>query len=188
MNPEHLPSHAERGGAELEKAAHEQAEKLKGRYEKAGESSPEKQAERAHHARKETKEIFAREAGKEQRSGGEPSARAVRRVTRSQKQATYKHTMKHVQSEMNPAARTFSKVIHTPVVEKASDALGSTVARPNALLAGSMSAFILVTIVYMVARYYGYPLSGFESIGAFIVGWIIGLIYDYARLARTTRR
>lgn len=188
MNPERQPAHPERGGAELKDAAQEQVEKLKARHEKAAEQSPEKQAERAHQARKEAKEVFAREAGKEQRHGGEPTARAVRRVTRTEKRTTYKRTMKHIRSEMNPAARTFSKVIHAPAVEKTSEAVGSTVARPNAILAGSFSAFVVVTGVYLIARHYGYPLSGFETIGAFVVGWILGLIYDYARLMRLNAR
>lgn len=102
--------------------------------------------------------------------------------TRRQREASFKHQMEAVQSEMSPSERRFSKVIHNKTVETASDTLGATIARPNALLAGSISAFLLVTIVYLLAKYYGYRLSGFETIGAFVLGWVLGLIYDYVRL------
>lgn len=180
MNPEKQPS-SERSNIEAQAAAAERAEQLKDRLEKTGEHSPEQRTERVERARHEAKEVFAKEAGKEQHSGGEPTARAIRRVTAKEKKTTYKRTMKQIQSEMSPPARAFSKIIHTPVIEKASDAIGGTVARPNALLAGSMSAFILVTFVYLVARHYGYPLSGFETIAAFIFGWVLGITYDYLR-------
>ena len=83
---------------------------------------------------------------------------------------------------MSAPSRTFSKVIHNPVIEKTSEVVGSTVARPNALLAGSTVAFITVAVLYIVAKQYGYVLSGFESIGAFILGWLIGVSFDYVRL------
>jgi hypothetical protein len=90
--------------------------------------------------------------------------------------------MKHVRSEMSLPARTFSKVIHQPVVEKSSEILGSSLARPNAILAGSVSALILVTLTYLIARTFGYQLSGFETIGAFVLGWLIGIIYDFVKI------
>ncbi|HET7630277.1 MAG TPA: hypothetical protein VFK03_02790 [Candidatus Saccharimonadales bacterium] len=186
MNPERLSSH-ENSTAELEKAAEAQAEKLKNRAEKGQEQSPDNKAEAIERARHETKEVFSKEAGKEKRSGGEPDVRVVRRATKSQKQAHYKTTMKQIQSEMPPVSRVFSKVIHNPVIERSSEAVGATVARPNAILAGSVCAFMVVLVVYLVTKHYGYVLSGFETIGSFILGWVLGLIYDYTRVALAGR-
>lgn len=188
MNPEKQPSAPERGTTDIESAATERQEQLKSRLEKGAEQSPERQAEHTEQARKSVEQVFSKEAGKEQARGGEPTARAVRRVTSKEKQATYKHTMKQIRSEMSPGARAFSKVIHAPAVERASDTVGGSIARPNALLAGSMSAFLLVTAVYLLARHYGYALSGFETIAAFVFGWLLGLIYDYVRIMVTGRR
>jgi phosphate/sulfate permease len=66
--------------------------------------------------------------------------------------------------------------------------VGATVARPNALLAGAVSAFAVSIVVYLVARYYGYPLSGTESIAAFVGGWILGIIFDFMRVMVTGKR
>ena len=106
----------------------------------------------------------------------------IKRATKAQKKAGYKKTLKSIQKEMNPAERTFSKVIHNPVVEATSEVASKTVARPAALLAGSLSALVLTTIIYAVAKYFGYVLSGFEWIATFILGWVIGLIIDWIRV------
>ncbi len=107
---------------------------------------------------------------------------------RARAKASYKKTMKETQDHMKPAERTFSKVIHNPAVEKTSEVAGATVARPNAILAGSVSAFLLTLGLYMFAKYYGYPLKGSETIAAFVLGWIIGLLFDYLRVMITGKR
>jgi len=106
----------------------------------------------------------------------------IKKATKKQKQTEYKKTLKSIQKEMNPAERTFSKVIHNPVVEATSEIAGKTVARPAALLVGSLSALILTTIIYAIAKYYGYVLSGFEWIITFVIGWAIGLVIDWIRV------
>src|SRR5690606_6283914 len=93
----------------------------------------------------------------------------------------YDSIMTDARSHMTPAGRSFSKVIHNPVVESTSNVVGATIARPNAILAGSFMAFIVVLGVFLVARYYGYPLSGSESIVAFAGGWMLGIVFDYLR-------
>lgn len=170
-------------------AAAEQAEKLRkleSKAEKGAEQSGEKVAS---DARKETEAIFARESGKENRHGGEPTASpaTVRKITQREKNRVYKQTLARVQSEMSMPARTFSKVIHAPVIEKSSEIIGSTAARPNALLSGSVVALVLLSFVYAVSQTYGYQLSGFEMIAAYGLGYVLGLGGDYLK-ALTTRR
>ena len=96
--------------------------------------------------------------------------------------------MQEVQSQMSAPSRTFSEVIHNKVVEKASKAIGSTVARPNALLSGAVFAFILTLGVYLVAKNLGYPLSGFETIAVFILGWALGITFDFVKVMVTGRK
>ena len=186
-NPEQFKGSAE-NTVEHQQAAAEQSAELARKYEKAGETSPEHHAERVESARHETEAALSKEAGKE-RQGQEPSGvgRAFKRVTNDEKRAAYKQIMTHIRSEMSAPARAFSKFIHNRSVERVSGILGNSVARPNSVLTGSTCALVLVALVYVIAKIYGYPLSGFETIGAFILGWIIGLIYDYARALVTGR-
>lgn len=187
MNPEVLKPNGE-NNIEAQNAAAERSAELMKSAEKSAEQSPDKKSERVENARKETKEVFSKEAGKEKRSGGEPSFSGVQHATKKQRESSYKHTMKQIQSEMSAPARTFSKIIHNNVIEKSSEAVGSTLARPNAILAGSLTALILVSSVYVLAKIFGYRLSGFETIGAFALGWALGLIYDYLRFVALGRR
>ncbi len=138
------------------------------------------------------KEAISVERGSAEKKGKESSGSPAKRrhgvVSKKEREASYKQHMTQVQAELKPAQRAFSKVIHNPVVEKASDAIGGTIARPNAILSGAVVAFFLVLGVYVIAKYYGYPLSGFESIGAFIVGWILGLLYDFFKVMITGKK
>jgi hypothetical protein len=96
--------------------------------------------------------------------------------------------MKTVQEDLSPTSRAFSKFIHVKPIEKASDIVGSTIARPNALLAGAVCAFVLTLAVYVFAKNMGYKLSGFETIAAFVVGWVLGILYDYFRIMITGKK
>jgi len=109
-------------------------------------------------------------------------------ISKKEKTASFKKHMKQVQAELPAPERAFSKLIHSPVVEKTSEFIGGTVARPNAILSGAVVAFFVVLAVYLIAKNLGYVLSGFETIGAFIVGWFIGILYDYFRVLITGKK
>ncbi len=94
------------------------------------------------------------------------------------REKTYKQTMSAVRSHMSPPARVFSQVIHNPAVEQASDFVGKTIARPDAILSGSVFALVAVAGLYITAKFIGFSLSGFETIAAFVIGWILGIIFD----------
>ncbi len=181
-SPERInPGEVKVGAAEAAAEQSEKLRKLESSAEKSGEHSGEQLAA---DARKETEAIFSKEAGREHRQGGEPTASpaVIRKITKREKQRAYKQTLARVQSEMSAPRRAFSKVLHSPVVEKSSEVVGSTVARPNALLFGSIFAFVFLSIMYGIGRHYGYHLSGFEMIGSYALGWVLGLIIDYIRI------
>lgn len=189
-NPEQLKGGPE-VGRETSEAAAEQAERLKNRFEKGVETSPEQQAERAEKARFEASReaLMSKEAGgAEKRQATQGSAPTFKRVSKKEKDKEFNETMKSVRTHLSAPERTFSKFVHNKAVEKTSDVVGATVARPNAILAGSISAFILTGAVYIIARTFGYPLSGFETIGAFMIGFVLGILFDFFRVMITGKR
>ena len=111
-----------------------------------------------------------------------PAEKRTGIITRSQRDQSFNKQLESIKPHLSSSEQRFSKLIHTKSIENLSETVGNTVARPNALLSGSIAAFLLVTVTYLLAKHYGYQLSGFETIGAFALGWVIGLIYDYARL------
>lgn len=191
-SPEQLNNNPE-SNIESQKSAAEQLEKLANKHEASGERSDIENGEtRAEQARIEAlrSAISVEAGGKEKLANPHGSSPAVRRgaISKSQKNASYKRTLKNVQAELTPGSRAFSKVIHNKAVEQTSEVLGATIARPNAVLAGAVFAFILTLGVYLLAKNIGYQLSGFETIGAFIFGWIIGITYDYLRVLITGKK
>ncbi len=165
---------------EVAEVAGERLKSLENNVETYDESIQEKAVE---HARKkaELEAAFAQEQSSESKAGGEPTATPIDPTTRQKKQE-YEKTMKTVRSQLSKPSRTFSKVIHNPTIEKVSDVTGKTIARPNAILAGSLSAFIIVLGLYVTASYLGFRLSGFELIGAFALGWLLGIVIDVLRV------
>lgn len=174
---------------ELEQVQQEQRERINELHHEALEHSSEKSRESANEVTKEALEqAKSRETEKSaKKAEREPSSERRKDgiTTKSERAASYKKTMKQVQSELSPIDRAFSKFIHNKAVERVSDAVGATVARPNAILVGSIAAFVFTLAIFLVARYYGYPLSGTETIAAFGLGWLVGLLFDYLRLEFT---
>lgn len=190
MNQEKQPTNFENklDQSELDRLADE---RLRDKSERLEKRSPERSAaDRADKSRHEALEQAKSAEVKSQVERVDHKAERERELPPNSKAArkqAYDSIMREVQSQMSPAERNFSRFIHAPVVEKVSEATGKTIARPNAILAGSLSAFVLVLGVYLVARHYGYPLSGAETMVAFAAGWVLGILFDFLRLMVTGR-
>lgn len=190
-NPEELNSTPETV-VDTSETAGERLEQLLKTAEKAPESesnaeSHEKTVENA--KEKAMEAAIGKEKGSAEKDRKQPPSRKRHgTISKREKENSFKRHMATVQSQLSLPQRAFSKVIHNKAVEKTSEFVGSTVARPNAILSGSVFAFFLVLGVYALAKYFGYVLSGFETIGAFIVGWVLGVVYDYIRLLIVGRR
>lgn len=131
------------------------------------------------------------EKGSAEKKNKEAASPAVKRMgvsSKKQRAANFDKEMTSVRTHLTPTQRGFSKLIHNPTVEKTSEVIGSTIARPNAILAGGIVAFAAVLAVWLLAKHYGYVLSGFETIGAFIVGWVFGILYDFFRVMITGKK
>lgn len=183
----HTPEHAKASPEELERINAERRGEL---HEKLKEEA-EKSHENLDEARKEALEraqTHEKESVKHEKRETSPAERHRGPISKKERDASFNATMKEVRSQMSAPSRVFSKVIHNKVVEKTSEVVGNTVARPNAILSGAIFAFLLTLGVYVVAKNLGYPLSGFETIGAFALGWIIGIVYDFVKVMVTGRK
>lgn len=165
---------------QLENLRSEQQERLQENSERNAET---KSHEKLDDARKEALE-HASSVEKEREPAEKESSRTERRgpLTKKEKDASFDATMGEIRAHMSAPDRVFSSIIHNKTVEKVSDAVGSTIARPNAILSGSVFAFIFTLVIYLVANHNGYALSGSETIASFALGWLIGLIFDYVRV------
>lgn len=108
---------------------------------------------------------------------------ATRPTVRDDRESSYAETLDHMRKELPRPTRTFSKFIHHRLIEQASEIIASTIARPNAILAGGVTAFLATLALYSYARFAGFSLQGSETIIAFLIGWTAGLLYDLIRAA-----
>lgn len=163
---------------EYEARAHQ--ERLRAEREKAAERLSDKSERGAESARQEIEQITAeQEPGKHEA----PAEKQVERTINSKvaRKKAYNSIMSQTRAEMSAPERAFSQVIHNPVVERVSEVAGNTIARPDAILSGAIFAFALTLVIYLVAKQSGYPLTGTEAIAAFIIGWVVGNIFDFAK-------
>lgn len=172
--PEVSAEHYERVTEQYEKSAEKQVESAETQAEKA-------KIEALEHA-------LSVETGSAERKKTTSATTKRRGISKKEREASFQQRMTHVRSEMSAPERAFSKLIHTKPVEKTSEFIGSTIARPNAVLSGAVVAFIAVLGVYLLAKNLGYTLSGFETIGAFLVGWTIGILYDFFKVMVTGKK
>lgn len=179
-----------RGGiehtGEIEKAAAERAAELRELSKEQGEH-PKDSAEKLAEARAEAEKQAM--PAEDYRPAAEKETRGVHHTPMAHSpEKSFRHTMQTVQREMSAPERAFSKVIHNKAIEKASDVAGNTIARPNALLSGAVCAFLIVGALYLHARYLGYELRGSETILAFLLGWTLGIAFDFLRAMITGKR
>ncbi|MBP9738199.1 hypothetical protein KBD20_00760 [Candidatus Saccharibacteria bacterium] len=99
--------------------------------------------------------------------------------TKSEKKHSFNTTMHHVRKDLKPAERTLSRVIHQPVIEKTSEAVGKTIARPSGLIGAAVAAFIGLLFIFGVAKYAGFQLSGSEMPLLLLIGLVIGLFTEW---------
>lgn len=151
-------------------------------------SNAEKESRAERDALKEADTIEKAQERESKTTEKTPGERKRGKTSKAAQKQAYESIMDDTRSQLSAPSRAFSKVIHNRAVEATSEALGSTVARPNAILTGSVSAFIIVLGVYLLARHYGYPLSGSETLIAFAAGWLLGIVFDFLRTMITGKR
>lgn len=179
----------ERGHEELTTIAHEQGERLREYNEQKGETERDQDTKESALAQaRETANEIAESSKDMTHTSPSPAERRRGVISKKEREKSFKTHMADAERDMTTSERTFSKFIHLKSIEKASDFASSTVARPNALLSGSIAAFVTITILYFAAKHYGFQLSGFETIAAFVGGWLLGILYDYLSLLFRGRR
>jgi flagellar biosynthesis/type III secretory pathway protein FliH len=170
--------------AEVDQLAKERLEQLKDQPERSSEQDPNKRAE------------LARETIAKHEAAPEPAAKAGEQEgatgfsARLSHLTNYQQTLASVQRRLSPSSRSFSKVIHSPVVEKTSEVVGKTVMRPSVTLGATVTALVVGGFFYFTARHYGFRLSGTGLLLSLILGGILGVVIEaIAKSAqRLTRR
>lgn len=180
--PEHNEKPSE---AELLLPTPEQAEPLR-----KGEKDPQKalQEARAEIERAGKAETHA-SALEHLKDAEKPSRPAVHSyVNRELKKLTLGRELTHIRRRLSPPARTFSKVIHQPIVRGISEPVGKTAGRPSGLLGGGLAAFIggcgYLYLTERAGMRYSYAVFMALFVGGFVLGLILELLVYVATGSR----
>ena len=187
MSKELAPNTPE-GYVETPRESHERSRERIEHQQQSPERYNEKEAHQAvenarHEAIKESKE-----QGREKRTHQALRHNSSHSMRREDREASFDQTMEHTRSELPRALRPFSRFIHNPTIERLSELLGRTIFRPNAILAGGITAFVVVLALYFYAKYAGFALQGSETIIAFGAGWVLGMLFDLFKGMLTGKR
>lgn len=160
---------------------HSEAKQHYERVHKNHEKLTEKDRVNTQHER----EIARREVQEQAKSAAEHSrpqaeqSKTITPSTRADKLHSFNTVMHHVRQSMTKPEKQFSKFIHQPAVEKASEAIGKTVARPSGIFGASVAAFIGLFFIYSVARFAGFSLSGSEMPILLLIGFLAGVFIEW---------
>lgn len=99
-------------------------------------------------------------------------------VHQTLKTNAYKHTLSRVRSRLSAPERGFSKLIHQPAVENASNAGAKTLARPSGILGGGVLALVGSSYLLYAAKHYGYRYNFFAFFLLFIIGFAAGILLE----------
>ncbi len=164
----HIPVHEIKEHQERIKVHHENA------AEKAGKQNQHEQLKVRHEVHEHA--VPASEYSKPLSEKRQP----LPAHTKADKEHGFNTIMHHARSQMSKPEQTFSKFIHTPAVEKTSEVLGKTVARPSGVAGAAIAACIGLLSVYSIAKFAGFQLSGSEMPLLLVVGFAAGLFIEWA--------
>jgi hypothetical protein len=112
----------------------------------------------------------------------EPAAKEFGAYTELKSQ-TYSRTLKRVQTRLSPSERTMSKVMHNKTVEKVSDGLGKTAARPSGVLGGGIVALLGSFILLYMAKKYGFEYNFAVFFVLMAAGFALGVLLEFTLFA-----
>jgi hypothetical protein len=96
-------------------------------------------------------------------------------INKQLKDMAFSRSMTRTRKKLSKPSKAFSKVVHTEVIDKSSEFVGKTIARPSGMLVGAFIAFIGTSALLWITRYYGYAYNYLLVILLFVGGMVLGL-------------
>lgn len=97
-----------------------------------------------------------------------------------EKAEKYQAKLSQVRARLNPASQKFSRLIHNPSVESASELASKTIARPSSFIGGGLVSFIGSGLVLFMAKRYGFEYNYLVFLGLFIIGFFSGITVEFS--------
>lgn len=175
---EHATSH-EHGPETLDASA--EARRNLERIHKEAEKVPRKNLEHLRHQAKE-RAVSGQETTAFSEKDTAPSPMGVQKALKS---ASYKQTLRRIQTKLSDPDKVLSRVVHQPAVEKLSNIGAQTIARPSGILGGGFIALVGSAVLLYLARHYGFEYNFTAFFLLFMAGFLAGIILEgFLKLVR----
>lgn len=162
-----------------EQNSHQEKETLKHLKERANNSSETSKDElKAIQKSIESAAISGKEYSVGERETANTSTQSIT-LNRTIKKNAYKKTLSKAQAKLSKPEKTFSKVIHNPTIERASDITAKTAARPSGILLGGIGAFLGSLIIFIISRRTGFAYNFLVFLIIFVLFYIFGIVLEF---------
>ena len=110
----------------------------------------------------------------------EPDGANTYWYSKEYRELAFKQLMGKVRGHLTTSEKLGSKIIHQPVIEKAAELSGKTIARPSGVLLGSIFSFIASISTYFFAKQNGYDMSYGIFLASFVGGFMLGIVVEFS--------
>jgi hypothetical protein len=97
---------------------------------------------------------------------------------RTLKEQAYRQGLSKIRHHLPANQRTFSKIIHQPVVNTVSEVGSKTIGRTSGLLFAGIFTLVGSTFVLFAARHYGFSYNFGIFIALFVGGYLLGILVE----------
>jgi hypothetical protein len=94
------------------------------------------------------------------------------------KDMAYSRALVRTRKHLSVPAKMFSRVIHSKILDKPSEAIGKTIARPSGMVGGAVFAFFGTSLLLWTTKKYGYEYNYLAATLLFIIGMIFGIVTE----------
>ncbi len=96
-------------------------------------------------------------------------------VSSDLKKLRLSRTLTSVRKELNTADRLLSKIVHQPLVDSVSNAVGTTITRPSGVIGGGIVGLFGTSTLLWMSKHYGFQYNYLMVVVLFAIGFIVGV-------------
>ena len=99
-------------------------------------------------------------------------------VNKQLKEMAYSRAMTRVRKHLSLPSRMLSRTVHSKALERPSEIIGNTVARPSGVLGGALIATIGSSVLLWLTKHFGYTYNYLAVILLFVMGLVLGVTVE----------
>lgn len=100
-------------------------------------------------------------------------------IGRHLKEMAYSRSMTRIRKQLSVPSRLFSKAVHSKVLDRPSEVIGNTVARPSGMLGGALFAAFGTSTLLWITKRFGYEYNYLAVVILFIIGLVVGVSLEF---------